>query len=307
MNHNFPDGVWPVMLTPFTEDNKVDDAALKNLVDWYIEHGVNGLFAVCQSSEMFFLSLEERVHVSEAVVKFAAGRVPVISSGQVSDTLEGQIEEVNAIAATNPDAVILITNRFAKQDEDDEVWFANLTKLLDAIDPSIPLGFYECPYPYKRVLSAELLGRCAATGRFYMMKDTCCDAAQIAAKLDAIQGTPLKLYNANTSTLLETLKAGAAGFSGVMANFHPELYVWLCKNFKEQPEKAEYLADFLTVSSFIEARPYPVIAKYNLQLQGIGNSLMTRTRPASDMNETNRSEVHQLMHLSALVAKELGI
>ncbi len=307
MTNQFPAGVWPVMLTPFTEENQVDDAALKNLVDWYIERGVDGLFAVCQSSEMFFLSLEERVHITESVVRYAAGRVPVISSGQVSDTLEGQIQEVTAIAAAGPAAVILITNRFAAEDEDDEVWFANLSKLLDALDPSIPLGFYECPYPYKRVLSPELLARCAATGRFYLMKDTCCDTQQILKKLDAIQGTPLRLYNANTATLLDTLQAGAAGYSGVMANFHPELYVWLCRNFASQPETAKYLADLLTLASFIEHKPYPVNAKYNLQLVGIGNTLMTRTRPASDLNETNRSEVRQLKELSDAIAHKLGL
>ena len=40
----FPGGVWPVMLTPFTEENQVDYPALKELVEWYIENGVDGLF-----------------------------------------------------------------------------------------------------------------------------------------------------------------------------------------------------------------------------------------------------------------------
>ena len=56
----FPGGVWPVMLTPFTEENQVDYAALKELVEWYIKNGVDGLFAVCQSSEMFKLTLKEQ-------------------------------------------------------------------------------------------------------------------------------------------------------------------------------------------------------------------------------------------------------
>ena len=115
MNTAFPAGVWPVMLTPFTDDNRIDDASLKRLVDWYIDRGVDGLFAVCQSSEMFFLSLEERVHLTQKVIQYADGRVPVIASGQVSDTPEGQLEEINAIASCGPAAVILITNRFAKE------------------------------------------------------------------------------------------------------------------------------------------------------------------------------------------------
>ena len=48
----------------------------------------------------------------------------------------------------------------------------------------------------------------------------------------------MKLYNANTSTLLESMKYGAAGYSGVMANFHPALYAWLLENWEKEPEKA---------------------------------------------------------------------
>ena len=55
MMTQFPDGVWPVMLTPFTAEGKIDYPALRRLVDFYIDSGVSGLFAVCQSSELFFL------------------------------------------------------------------------------------------------------------------------------------------------------------------------------------------------------------------------------------------------------------
>ena len=98
MEKEFPGGSWPVMLTPYTDKNEIDYDALKELVDWYIENGVSGMFAVCQSSEMFCLSLEERVKYATKTVEYAAGRVPVIASGHVSDNLEDQIKELNEIA-----------------------------------------------------------------------------------------------------------------------------------------------------------------------------------------------------------------
>ena len=107
------------------------------------------------------------------------------------------------------------------------------------IPKDVPLGFYECPYPYKRIISPELLKWCADTGRFYFIKDTSCDIENMKAKLEVIKGTNLKLFNANTSTLLETLELGASGYSGVMANFHPELYVKLCNIYKETLQKQE--------------------------------------------------------------------
>ncbi len=71
----------------------------------------------------------------------------------------------------------------------------------------------------------------------------------INEKLRAVDGMGLKIFNANSASLLETLKMGCAGFSGVMANFHPEIYSWLCKNFEKEPEKAKKIQAFLGFAS----------------------------------------------------------
>ena len=59
MEKKFPNGMWPVMLTPLQQNGDVDYPALEELINWYIKEGSSGLFAVCQSSEMFYLSMEE--------------------------------------------------------------------------------------------------------------------------------------------------------------------------------------------------------------------------------------------------------
>ena len=126
MVNTFPGGVWPTMLTPFTKENEVDYPALEQMIEWYIDNGVAGLFAVCQSSEMFHLTLDERVNVARWVKEKVGGRVPVIASGHVSDSFEKQVKELNAMAATGIDALILITNRLASEDDDDYVLLDNL-------------------------------------------------------------------------------------------------------------------------------------------------------------------------------------
>lgn len=304
MKKEFPNGVWPVMLTPFTSERKVDYDALEKLVNWYIDNGVNGLFAVCQSSEMFYLTLEERLNIAKCVLKAAAGRVPVIASGHVSDSLTDQIAEVNAMAETGVDAVILITNRLAKENESDEIWRANCEALLKGVKADIPLGFYECPYPYKRLISVDNLKWCTKIGRFYFLKDTCCDLGQIQEKLEAIKGTNLKLYNANTTTLLDSLRCGAAGFSGVMANFHPKLYSWMCEH--NDDEKADELSAFLSVASLIERQYYPVNAKYHLKaIEGLPMELTCRVKEEDGMTETFKNEVRMLDCLARLQEQKL--
>lgn len=307
MTERFKDGVWPVMLTPFTEDNQVDYKALENLVEWYIKAGVAGVFADCQSSEMFFLSLEERVKIAEFVKKTANGRIPVIASGHVSDHIEDQAEELNRIAQTGVDAVILLTNRLAGEEESDEIWMERLKFLLERLPKDLPLGFYECPYPYKRLLTPEQLKWCVEQKRFYFIKDTSCDIENMKAKMEVLKGSSLKLFNANTSTLLESLEEGAHGFSGVMANFHPELYVWLMEHYRECREKAATLAEFLTTSSMIERQVYPVNAKYYQKKIGNFQSAYTRVKPESLLSKTGQIEIDQLAGLTEYMHASLGI
>ena len=284
----FPGGVWPVMLTPFTEENQVDYPALKELVEWYIENGVDGLFAVCQSSEMFKLTLEERVGIAAKVKEFAAGRVPVIASGHISDSLEEQIHELKLIAETGVDAVIMITNRMAAEDESDEVWISNTEKILEALPSDIRFGLYECPYPYKRVMSPKVTEWCASTGRFYFLKDTCCDADQIREKLAICKDTHLKLYNANTATLLESLKDGAYGYCGVMANMHPRLYRILYDRY--QTEDMTELSEFLTMAAtlvYIKSRSLlPKPPKENTEEEDPADALIRQLREYRAAKET---------------------
>jgi len=304
MKNIFPDGVWPVMLTPFTEKNNVDYAALERLTEWYFQNGCSGLFAVCQSSEVFSLSLEERLNIA-AFVKKAAKNRPVIASGHISDAEADQVEELKRMADTGVDALILISNRLAGEEEPDDILLARLERIMDALPDTLPLGFYECPYPYKRILSNRVVRFCAESGRFHFLKDTSCDIDNIKEKLSVIKGSEMKLYNANTATLYESLRAGAAGYSGVMANFHPWLYTWLCDNYSEKSDCAEKLSDLLTMCSLIESSNYPVNAKYGLQKLGLGFTLNSRRLSWQSLTSAQRMEVDQLLRLSDEIEKYL--
>ncbi len=303
--NTFPGGVWPVMLTPFTRLNALDEAALAALTDWYIRQGASGLFAVCQSSEMFFLSLAERVRAAEVVVRAAAGRVPVIASGHISDAEQAQIDELRAMSRTGVQALILITNRMAGEDESDGLWRERTRRLMEALPGDLPLGLYECPYPYKRLVSTENLAWAAGTGRFCFMKDTCCDAALIRARTGVLAGSVMKLYNANSTTLLASLRDGAAGYSGVMANFHPALYHWLCGH-TGHPDAAR-VSDFLSVAALIERQCYPVNAKYHVSaLEGLNMTLHSRVRSEAEMTDTFRDEVAALDRMARRLGASLG-
>jgi len=299
-------GVWPTAITPFTDNGNLDIRALNALIEFYHQAGVTGVFGVCQSSEMFYMTRKERDQLARETMKAAEGKMPVILSGHVSDNPEEQADELNAMAALGPEAVVLVTNRLAADDENDDVWYTNLEKLIARLPDDMPLGFYECPHPYKRLFTPDLLSRCAATGRFGFLKDTCCEADMIKERMVALKGTSLKLFNANAATLLGSLRVGAAGYSGIMANFHPALYVGLCRDWEKNPDAAERLMDFLGPASVIETQCYPVNAKYHLSLEGVPFGLETRSKDPKNFRSFHRLEVEQLRRLTGRVDQLLG-
>lgn len=281
-------GAFPTMITPYHDDNTVDYDAVKNITNWYIEQGCTGIFAVCQSSEMIYLSLEEKVKIAKTVVetvKASGKNVSVVASGHTSDDMEAQARELTAIAETGVDAIVWVSNRLDLHNDGDDVWIANAEKLLEKLPKDVAIGIYECPFPYKRLLTAKILDWCIAQGRFTFIKDTCCDPDMLAARLEQIKGTSVKLYNANAQTLLYTLKNGAAGYSGVMANFTPDLYQWLCDNYDKEPEKAQNVQNFLCLAAFTEVLAYPVTAKYHMNKVGVPMSLWARSRDYKQFNK----------------------
>nr|WP_295469383.1 dihydrodipicolinate synthase family protein [Mesorhizobium sp.] len=256
------DGIVPVMITPFTPENEIDWEGYERLIEWYLANGAEALFAVCQSSEMQHLSLDERRDLARFTVERVAGRVPVVASGHISDTPAGQREELAAIAATGIDGVVLVTNRLAGLADGADVFRARVEDLLSVLPSDLPVGLYECPAPFRRLLSEEEVSYCAQSGRFTFLKDVSCDLAVVKRRLELTRGTPLGINNANAAIAWPAIQAGASGFCGVMLNFHPDLYRWIQDHGAEHPDLAEELAPFLVLAAMSEAFGYPKLAKH---------------------------------------------
>ncbi|MBR6720363.1 MAG: dihydrodipicolinate synthase family protein [Clostridia bacterium] len=298
-------GAYPTMITPYKADGSVDYDMAERYVEWYFEKGCAGIFAICQSSEIFYLTVEERAELNRRVyakaqeLKKNSGKAfTIVSSGHVADSIEDQAYELNKVIETGTDALILITNRLDLNNEGDDVWIKNAERLLSMLPEDVNLGLYECPHPYKRLVTPKILKWCIETDRFYYMKDTCCDAKMIKERLDIIKGTHFNLLNANCQTLLQSLKDGGAGYCGIMANFHPELYAWLCENYRKVPEKAEEIQNLIGTCGFTEnGLPYPLTAKYHMCLEGLETVLTARNRKDSEMTDYVKDCVSQMRAL----------
>ncbi|MBC7568957.1 MAG: dihydrodipicolinate synthase family protein [Spirosoma sp.] len=302
-----PKGFIPVMLTPFQESGAVDVPGLDRLTDFYLESGAAGLFANCLSSEMYELTDSERVSVTKQVVARAGGRVPVVSTGTFGGPVGQQADFVKRIYDTGVHAVIVITSQLVSAEESDAVLLERIHQLIDLTD-GVPLGMYECPVPYKRLITSEILAELLPTGRLIYHKDTSLDANEVSRRLSVAQGYTFGLYDAYMVNAVSSLRAGAAGLCCIQGNIFPELISWLCTHFDDaarQDDVAQLQAFFTSCMDLVHTA-YPTIAKYSLQQQGLPISRYTR-RDVEPLTQALRNDIDTLLKTVAGLRQELAI
>ena len=288
-------GFVPVMLTPFKNDGSIDFHGLTLLTNFYLESGVTGLFANCLSSEMYHLSEAESLSIIKHVISITAGKVPVVATGTFGGNIEKQAETVKKVYDLGVNAVIGITSLLASDKDEEETFLNNAFHLLELTE-KIPMGFYECPIPYKRVISPKHLGELVKTGRVVYHKDTCLDIEQIKEKLKATEGYDFGIYDAYMVHSVESLKAGSAGLSCIQGNYFPELVVWLCTNFNNasMKDQIDLVQQFFIDNMAVMHAVYPISAKYFLNKKGLTISTITRVPNSKEFTNKVMEDMNQL-------------
>jgi 4-hydroxy-tetrahydrodipicolinate synthase len=273
--------VYSTVITPFTTDGKIDYPSLVKLIDLLAMNNCDGLFAVCQSSEMFYLSDMEKLELAKYCIRLCNERkMKCVISGHTQDRIEDQIEYLLKAEQLGADSLILVLNRLAGEQESDDKLLDRLSFVMSRLKTRIKLGIYECPYPYKRLLTPQIIDFIIKSGRFNFIKDTCCDIELIKQRLKQLTETGIELFNANAATLVESFIAGAAGYSGIMLNFIPEHFKLLKKYLSKKPifegaatsfhlKPARNIGEFITLASVYQYQCYPQNAKYYLMQHGI--------------------------------------
>ncbi len=276
------------MLTPFTDDQQVDESAYRQLINFYLSHGCSGLFAVCLSSEIQHLSLDEMVRLAEVAVETINDRVPVVAGAVADVGLDELTRLTNDMARTGVDAIVLAAGTIVPAEAPEAAWRNTFAKLLVETQDA-DLGIYECPWPNHRRLSPDTMAWLAETDRVIFHKDTSCDASLIRAKCEAVSGSRLAFYNAHLPTLQSSIEAGGSGYSGVACNFAPELLAARC-NGDSRPQTLSLLD---RLDQLIPAS-YPANAKAFLGMRGL--SLGTTCRLDVELEPDNLKQLEDFHH-----------
>lgn len=299
----------PVMITPFDLKADIDLDVVNVLIDFYLHAGVKGIFANCLSSEMFSISEAERLQLTWHIVRYVNGRVPVVATGSFGLTLEDKADFTKKIYDTGINAVILVSGHFAKLEERDDILLKNFDKMF-SLTGDIPLGIYECPAPYKRVLSAAVFTRLLEADRLVYHKDTSITPQNVKAKLDALKQAPnrLEFYDAHTPNAMFSMQNGALGMSSISGNFYPEIMVWMTENANnpDRQEDVKWLQQELAAVDPMIHIAYPMSAKYFLQKRGLPVRTISRAY-ALHLTPGQKQEVDALYNKFLSWCQRLGI
>lgn len=302
---NLNSEVWPVMLTPFRTNNEIDLDGLRKLTEFYIATGSTGLFANCLSSEMFQLTDTERIQITKTVVDQVKDGQGVIATGNFGNNIKESIEFIKRIYDTGIQGVVINSGLLALEVESDDVVKKNMEEILNGTG-NIPFGIYECPVPYKRIISVNIMKWMAESGRFEFLKSTSCNLNEIQSKLGVTSGSKVKINNANIPTSLSSMKAGAHGIASIASNFYPELITYLANYQDKEPVKIEKLNTWLTIVDILIHQFYPMSAKYFLQKRGMDIQLNTRI-PMGSFTYQDYIKFDELLNGFYLISEELEI
>ena len=257
-------GAWPTMATPFDSRMQLDLGVYREMIEWYIAHGVGGLYANCLSSEMYALTPDERLTLAREAVSIAAGRVPVVATGNLGADINEHIDFCRRVSGAGVDAVMLVVPEFCPDDAALERYYLTLADQVAA-----PLGLYECPVPRPYHLGVELVRVLAHSGRFVAYKETSCDLAKIHALLGTVAGTPLTLMQANTPDLLDATRAGAPGTMSIASIWLPDLVAAVIRSAQAGDPAAESYHAQLCALEMVQRVVHPIGAKYLLSKRGV--------------------------------------
>lgn len=256
-------GSMPALITPF-QNGKVDEAALKALVEWHIAEGSHGLVPVGTTGESPTLTHVEHERVIELVVQTVAGRVPVIAGAGSNNTVEA-IRFVQFAEKVGADGALVVTPYYNKPTQRGLI--AHFTAVHDASD--IPIIIYNIPGRSVVDMTPETMGVLAKLPRIVGVKDATGDIVRVSDQRITCGNDFIQLSGEDASALGYNAQGGH-GCISVTANVAPAL----CAEFQEATlagdfTKALALQDkLMPLHTAIFVEPGVAGAKHGLSVLG---------------------------------------
>ncbi|MFT4959416.1 MAG: 4-hydroxy-tetrahydrodipicolinate synthase [Paracoccaceae bacterium] len=288
-------GSMPALVTPFS-NGALDMETLKQLVEWQIGEGSNGLVPVGTTGESPTLSRDEHETVIETVVKAAAGRVPVIAGAGSNNTAEA-VHFMQFAHKIGADAALVVTPYYNKPTQRGLI--AHFTALHDSCD--LPIFIYNIPGRSAIDMTADTMGELAQLPRIIGVKDATADMVRVSEQRMTC-GKDFVQMSAEDASALGFNAHGGVGCISVTANVAPRL----CAEFQaamasgDYAKALDYQDRLMPLHQAIFTEPGLVGAKYGLSLLG---KCSTEVRsPLTGLEESTKAAIEGAMRGVGLIS-----
>jgi len=206
-------GSLVALVTPF-RSGRVDFAALERLVDWHVEQGSEGLVPVGTTGESPTVDVEEHEKIIAAVVKRAAGRIPVIAGAGANATAEA-IELTKFSKDVGADATLQVAPYYNKPTQ--EGLYRHFAAIAEAVD--LPMVLYNIPGRCVVNMTPETIARLAKIPQVVAVKEATGSMDQTS---EILARCNLVVLSGDDSLTLPLMALGARGVISVVANLVPK-------------------------------------------------------------------------------------
>lgn len=251
-------GCGTAIVTPFRQNESLDEAALRRLVEFQIVNGVDFIVACGTTGESVTMSEEEQARVVEITIETAAGRVPVVAGAGGYNTRE-VIEKIHRYGKLGADAILSVTPYYNKPTQ--EGLYQHYRAIAEASE--LPIILYNVPGRTGCNLEPATVARLAQFETIIGIKEASGNISQIG-EIASLLDDSFRIFAGDDSVVLPVAALGGVGVISVASNLLPRevsdlAHACIEGHFEEARQLNRRLTPVFKVM-FIESNPVPVKA-----------------------------------------------
>jgi 4-hydroxy-tetrahydrodipicolinate synthase len=295
-------GCGTALVTPFHQDGSIDEAALRNLVAWQVESGIDFLVPCGTTGETPTLTHDEWLHVIDVTIEVVAGRVPIVAGASSNSTHEAAEKAKEVAARPGVDAILTSNPYYNKPTQEGQ--YRHFKAIAEAVGDK-PIILYNIPGRSAANLEPPTLARLAQVPNIVGVKEASGNMTQIAEVISLVPETFL-VFSGDDAVTIPVIALGGVGIISVASNEIPHEMASLTRaalNNDWSTARAlqrKYLP--LMQANFIESSPLPVKAV----LAMMGKIEEVYRLPLLPMRRDTRSRLQKVVTEVGLISKPAG-
>jgi 4-hydroxy-tetrahydrodipicolinate synthase len=291
-------GCGTALVTPFHQDGSIDEIALRNLVAWQVESGIDFLIPCGTTGETPTLSHDEWLQVIDVTIEVVAGRVPVIAGATSNSTADAVAKAKEVAARSGVTAILTASPYYNKPTQEGQ--YRHFKAIAEAVDK--PIMLYNVPGRTGANIEPATLARLAEIPNIFAVKEASGSITQIAEVCSLVPEHFL-VFSGDDALTLPVIALGGVGVVSVASNEIPHEMAQMTRTAlnNDWPAARGFYRKYLPLmqANFIESNPLPVKAV----LAMMGRIEENYRLPMVPMRRDTRSKLQKIVAEVGLVTR----